>query len=66
VTQNSVLIFEMSPRDGLLNEPVSVLTATRITLIKLLSKCGFADIEATSFFSQKWVPQLADNAACVS
>ncbi len=66
MTQNSVRIFEMSPRDGLQNEPVSVLTATRITLIKLLSKCGFADIEATSFVSQKWVPQLADGAACIS
>jgi len=53
VTKNSVRIFEMSPRDGLQNEPVSVLTATRITLINLLSKCGFADIEATSFVSQK-------------
>jgi hydroxymethylglutaryl-CoA lyase len=53
VTQNSVRIFEMSPRDGLQNEPVSVLTATRITLINLLSKCGFADIEATSFVIQK-------------
>jgi len=56
MTQNRVLIFEMSPRDGLQNEPVSVLTATRITLINLLSKCGFTDIEATSFVSQKWVP----------
>jgi hydroxymethylglutaryl-CoA lyase len=53
VTQNSVRIFEMSPRDGLQNEPVSVLTATKITLINFLSKCGFADIEATSFVSQK-------------
>ena len=66
MTQNSVLIFEMSPRDGLQNEPVSILTATRITLIKLLSKYGFVDIEATSFVSQRWVPQLADGAACVS
>jgi len=56
----------MSPRDGLQNEPVSVLTATRIILINLLSKCGFVDIEATSFVSQKWVPQLADGAACIS
>ena len=66
MTQNSVRIFETSSREGLQNEPVSVLTATRITLIKLLSKRGFADIEATSFVSQKWVPQLADGAACVS
>jgi hydroxymethylglutaryl-CoA lyase len=56
----------MSPRDGLQNEPVSILTAAKITLINLLSKCGFADIEATSFVSPKWVPQLADGAACVS
>ena len=66
MTQNSVRIFEMSPHDGLQNEPVSTLTATKITLINLLSKCGFADIEATSFVSQKWVPPLADGAACVS
>ena len=66
MTQNSVRIFETSSREGLQNEPVSVLTTTRITLIKLLLKCGFADIEATSFVSQKWVPQLADGAACVS
>ena len=66
MTQNSVRIFETSSREGLQNEPVSVLTTTRITLIKLLSKCGFADIEATSFVSQKWVPQLADGVACVS
>ena len=66
MTQNSVRIFEMSPRDGLQNEPVSVLTATRITLINFLSKCGFVDIEATSFVSPKWVPQLADGAACIS
>ena len=66
MTQNNSCIFEMSPRDGLQNEPVPVLTATRITLINLLSKCGFVDIEATSFVSQKWVPQLADGAACTS
>ena len=66
MTQNSVRIFEMSPRDGLQNEPVSALTAIRITLVNLLSRCGFADIEATSFVSQKWVPQLADGAACAS
>ena len=66
MTQNSVRIFEMSPRDGLQNEPVPALTTTKITLINLLSRCGFADIEATSFVSQKLVPQLADGAACAS
>ena len=66
MTQNSVRIFEMSPRDGLQNEPVSIPTAAKITLINLLSKCGFADIEATSFVSPKWVPQLADGAAVMA
>ena len=56
MTQNSVRIFEMSPRDGLQNEPLSIPTAAKVTLINLLSKCGFADIEATSFVSPKWVP----------
>jgi hydroxymethylglutaryl-CoA lyase len=64
VTQNSVRIFEMSPRDGLQNEPVFTLTATKITRINLLLRCDFADIEATSFVSPKWVPKLADGAAC--
>ncbi len=63
MTQNSVRIFEMSPRDGLQNEPVFTLTATKITRINLLLRCDFADIEATSFVSPKWVPQLADGAA---
>ena len=66
MTQNSVRIFEMSPRDGLQNEPLSIPTAPKVTLVNLLSKCGFADIEATSFVSPKWVPQLADGAACIS
>ena len=66
MTQNSVRIFEMSPRDGLQNEPLSIPTAAKITLINLLSKCGFADIEATSFVSPKWVPQLADGAAVMA
>ena len=66
MTQNSVRIFEMSPRDGLQNEPLSIPTAAKVTLINLLSKSGFADIEATSFVSPKWVPQLADGAAVMA
>ena len=45
---------------------LSIPTAAKITLINLLSKCGFADIEATSFVSPKWVPQLADGAAVMA
>ena len=64
MTQNSVRIFEMSPRDGLQNEPVFIPTAAKIIRINLLLRCDFADIEAASFVSPKWVPKLADGAAC--
>jgi hydroxymethylglutaryl-CoA lyase len=57
-----VAIFEMSPRDGLQNEPGFVPTAGKVRLVDLLSDCGFARIEAASFVSPKWVPQMADGA----
>ncbi len=53
-------IFEMGPRDGLQNEKQIIATDDKIRLIDLLSDCGFAKIEATSFVSPKWVPQMAD------
>ena len=55
-------IVEMAPRDGLQNEPSRVPTARKVALIDALSGCGFGRIEATSFVSPKWVPQLADAA----
>ena len=55
-------IFEMSPRDGLQNEARQVPTADKIRLVDLLSAAGFAKIEAASFVSPKWVPQMADGA----
>jgi hydroxymethylglutaryl-CoA lyase len=58
----SVCVYEVGPRDGLQNEPAQVPTATKIALIDTLSRAGFAKIEATSFVSPKWVPQLADAA----
>lgn len=57
-----VRIFEVGPRDGLQNEARQIPTADKITLIDLLSQAGFDRIEATSFVSPKWVPQLADAA----
>lgn len=57
-----VSIVEMSPRDGLQNEKRLVPTADKIALVDLLSDCGFGRIEATSFVSPKWVPQMADAA----
>ena len=62
----SVTIVEMAPRDGLQNEAGAVATADKIALIDRLSACGFTRIEATSFVSPKWVPQMADAAAVMA
>ena len=61
-TDTHVRIVEVGPRDGLQNEKTLVPTATKIALIDRLSACGFPVVEATSFVSPKWVPQLADAA----
>ncbi len=55
-----VRIVEVGPRDGLQNEKTLVATADKIELIDRLSATGLQSIEATSFVSPKWVPQLAD------
>ncbi len=57
-----VEIFEMGPRDGLQNEKRLIPTADKIALVDMLSGAGFRRIEATSFVSPKWVPQMADAA----
>lgn len=57
-----VTIYEMSPRDGLQNEARMVATAAKIALVDRLSACGFTHIEAASFVSPRWVPQMADGA----
>ena len=58
----AVRIVEVGPRDGLQNESTFVSTADKIELIDRLSMTGLRTIEATSFVSPKWVPQLADAA----
>lgn len=57
-----VKVYEVGPRDGLQNEAQSIPTSTKVQLINMLSAAGFQAIEATSFVSPKWVPQLADAA----
>ena len=57
-----VRIVEVGPRDGLQNEKTIIATADKIALIDRLSATGLKSIEATSFVSPKWVPQLADAA----
>ena len=61
-----VRIVEVSPRDGLQNEPAPVPTAVKIELIDRLAACGLPVVEATSFVSARWVPQLADGAAVLA
>lgn len=55
-----VKIVEVSPRDGLQNEKQILPTDIKINFINQLSETGLQTIEATSFVSPKWVPQLAD------
>lgn len=55
-----VRIVEVGPRDGLQNEQQTVSTADKIALIDRLSATGLRSIEATSFVSPRWIPQLAD------
>jgi hydroxymethylglutaryl-CoA lyase len=55
-------IFEVGPRDGLQNEARAIPAAEKIALIDALSACGFRRIEAASFVSPRWVPQMADGA----
>ncbi|KAK6149026.1 hypothetical protein DH2020_016551 [Rehmannia glutinosa] len=55
-----VKIVEVGPRDGLQNEKEIVPTAVKVELIKMLVSSGLTVVEATSFVSPKWVPQLAD------
>jgi len=57
-----VRLVEVGARDGLQNEKTLVPAATKIALIDRLSDTGLRTIEATSFVSPKWVPQLADAA----
>ncbi|HSC12726.1 MAG TPA: hydroxymethylglutaryl-CoA lyase [Rhodanobacteraceae bacterium] len=57
-----VRIVEVGARDGLQNEKAILPAATKVELIDRLSDTGLDTIEATSFVSPKWVPQLADAA----
>lgn len=53
-----VKIVEVGPRDGLQNEKTVVPTSVKIKLIRKLVGSGLAVVEATSFVSPKWVPQV--------
>ncbi|WP_395831242.1 hydroxymethylglutaryl-CoA lyase [Elstera sp.] len=63
---SAVTIVEVGPRDGLQNEASPVSTADKIALITGLAGAGVSVIEAGSFVSPKWVPQMADSAAVLA
>lgn len=56
-----VKVVEVGPRDGLQNEAVNVPANIKIDFINRLSDTGLAVIEAGSFVSPKWIPQMADS-----
>jgi hydroxymethylglutaryl-CoA lyase len=56
----SVTVYEVGPRDGLQNEVANVPTADKLALVGALAAAGIRRIEATSFVSPRWIPQLAD------
>ncbi len=57
-----VKIYEVGPRDGLQNEKQDVSVAVKVELIEKLADAGLIFIEAGSFVSPKWVPQMAGTA----
>ena len=57
-----IRLTEVGPRDGLQNEARLLPTEVKVAFVDLLSACGFAEIEVSSFVSAKWIPQLGDAA----
>jgi hydroxymethylglutaryl-CoA lyase len=58
----TVRMVEVGPRDGLQNESATLSTGVKVELINRLSQAGLKTIEAGSFVSRQWVPQMADTA----
>jgi hydroxymethylglutaryl-CoA lyase len=59
----AVRLIEVGPRDGWQNLTEFIPTATKIELIDKLGRCGFNEIEVSSFVNPKAIPQLRDAAA---
>jgi hydroxymethylglutaryl-CoA lyase len=57
-----VSVVDVGPRDGLQNEAQHVATDIKVELIERLTAAGVRKVEAASFVSPKWVPQMADGA----
>jgi hydroxymethylglutaryl-CoA lyase len=59
---SKVKIVEVGPRDGLQNEKETIPADVKVELVDRLTRAGFVNIEAASFVSPKWVPQMATSA----
>ncbi|TVQ58113.1 MAG: hydroxymethylglutaryl-CoA lyase, partial [Phycisphaerales bacterium] len=55
-----VRITDVGPRDGLQNESGIVPLEAKVAFVNQLARTGVAEVEASSFVSPKWVPQLGD------
>ena len=56
-----VKIVEVGPRDGLQNEKETISAEVKIELVNRLTNAGFVNVEAASFVSPRWVPQMASS-----
>ncbi|MEQ1817799.1 MAG: hydroxymethylglutaryl-CoA lyase [Terricaulis sp.] len=63
MTKEKLELVEVSPRDGLQNEPDIVSTENKLALIDHILAAGFRRLEAGSFVNPKKVPQMADGDA---
>jgi hydroxymethylglutaryl-CoA lyase len=63
---NYIHLIDVGPRDGLQNEKQQVPTAVKVELVERLMQAGLKHVEAASFVSPKWVPQMADGAQVMS
>ncbi|EUC64850.1 hydroxymethylglutaryl-CoA lyase [Rhizoctonia solani AG-3 Rhs1AP] len=64
-TNKFIRIVEVGPRDGLQNEPTAIPQEIKVELINRLGAAGAKIIEAGSFVSPKWVPQMAGTAQVI-
>lgn len=56
-----VRLVEVGPRDGLQNEKAVLSVDDKVNLVNLLAESGLTYVEAGSFVSPKWVPQMANS-----
>ncbi len=63
---DEVTIWEVGARDGLQNESVVLSVDVKLEFLDRMADAGLRILEATSFVSPNWVPQLADAEALLA